>query len=150
MKGVNKMDEQSTQHRTEGGDPVNHPEHYQGSFETRTLECIDFTRHMPFSLGNAFKYVWRAGRKGGADKALQDLEKARWYLIEYDSSMLTLPAQDMEASLGVAQTLFMLLKAPVQTLRYITLSYIVSGDLSRAEEHVAKCINRLERGQTID
>jgi len=32
---------------------------------------------MGFNLGNAIKYIWRADLKG---KALQDLEKAVWYL----------------------------------------------------------------------
>jgi hypothetical protein len=32
---------------------------------------------MNFSLGNAIKYIWRAGLK---NNAIEDLEKARWYL----------------------------------------------------------------------
>ena len=32
-----------------------------------------------FCLGNAVKYISRAGRKPGTD-AVTDLEKARWYL----------------------------------------------------------------------
>jgi hypothetical protein len=31
-----------------------------------------------FCKGNALKYVWRAGLK--SDDAIQDLEKARWYI----------------------------------------------------------------------
>lgn len=55
-------------------DPVNHPPHYQ---HPSGIECIEVARHMTFNLGNALKYIWRAGRKGDA---VQDLEKARWYL----------------------------------------------------------------------
>jgi hypothetical protein len=32
---------------------------------------------MNFCLGNAVKYIWRAGLK---DNSLEDLKKARWYL----------------------------------------------------------------------
>lgn len=56
-------------------DNVNHPKHYMGVFAD--LECILFTRQMSFDLGNAFKYIWRAGDK---DDITQDLEKAIWYL----------------------------------------------------------------------
>ena len=32
---------------------------------------------MSFNLGNAIKYIWRADLK---NNAIEDLEKARWYL----------------------------------------------------------------------
>lgn len=41
-------------------DPVNHPKHYAGI--AVGIECIDITRHLPFSIGNAVKYLrtyWR-------------------------------------------------------------------------------------------
>ena len=41
------------------------------------VECIEITKHMNFCLGNAIKYIWRAGLK---DDALQDLKKAEWYI----------------------------------------------------------------------
>ena len=41
------------------------------------VECIDVVRHLPFSQGNAMKYVWRAGYKNDIK---QDLEKALWYV----------------------------------------------------------------------
>jgi hypothetical protein len=41
------------------------------------IECIQITEHLNFCLGNAIKYIWRAGMKG---PALDDLRKARWYL----------------------------------------------------------------------
>ena len=61
-------------------DPVNHPRHYTNGFLTRPIECIDITRHMGFCSGNAFKYEWRAGKKGGREKLIEDLEKALFYL----------------------------------------------------------------------
>ena len=66
-------------------DNVNHPAHYEQGFETRTVECIDITRHLPFALGNAVKYVWRAGKKGDLAKAMEDLDKAQWYADEWAS-----------------------------------------------------------------
>ena len=56
-------------------DPVNHPTHYTD--HPSGVECIQITEHMNFNLGNAVKYIWRAGLKG---EELQDLEKAVWYL----------------------------------------------------------------------
>jgi hypothetical protein len=53
-------------------DPTN-PSHYK----SHPSECIQVTEHMNFCLGNAVKYIWRAGLKGDA---LEDLRKARWYL----------------------------------------------------------------------
>lgn len=56
-------------------DPVNHPPHYtHGGIETiDAIEAWD----LGFCLGNAVKYISRAGHKGDA---LEDLKKARWYL----------------------------------------------------------------------
>lgn len=56
-------------------DPVNHPPHYTN--HPSGVECITVTEHMSFNLGNAVKYIWRADEKGNA---LQDLEKAAWYV----------------------------------------------------------------------
>jgi hypothetical protein len=56
-------------------DPVNAPKHYLS--HPSGVECIEVTRHMNFNLGNVVKYLWRADEKG---VALQDLEKAAWYL----------------------------------------------------------------------
>jgi hypothetical protein len=58
-------------------DSVNHPSHYTN--HPSGVECIQITEHMNFCLGNAVKYIWRAGLKEGHDN-IQDLEKARWYI----------------------------------------------------------------------
>src|SRR5262245_17856026 len=54
---------------------VDHPPHYNA--HPSGIECIDIIEWLPFNLGCALKYVWRAGLKG--DSA-EDLQKARWYL----------------------------------------------------------------------
>ncbi len=56
-------------------DPVNHPAHYTS--HPSGVECIQVTEHMNFNVGNAVKYLWRAGSKGDA---LEDLRKAAWYV----------------------------------------------------------------------
>jgi hypothetical protein len=58
-------------------DKVNHPSHYTN--HPSGVECIDVTEHMNFCLGNAIKYIWRAGLKD-TSPAVEDLEKAKWYI----------------------------------------------------------------------
>ena len=58
-------------------DNVNHPSHYTSGMPAIEPECFDFAVSMSFCQGNAFKYVWRAGKKGDA---IEDLQKALWYL----------------------------------------------------------------------
>lgn len=59
---------------------VNHPSHYGGEdnpYEAiKVIEALDFG----FNLGNCFKYIARAGKKGAPQKHLEDLKKAAWYL----------------------------------------------------------------------
>ena len=62
---------------------VDHPQHYADT----KIEVIDYIedKNLGFCLGNAIKYISRAGRKESAamdakQKAIQDLEKAIWYI----------------------------------------------------------------------
>lgn len=64
-------------------DNVNHPSHYTS--HPSGIECIEITRHYCFSIGNAIKYLWRAGLKKDAsledkEKEIEDLKKAIWYI----------------------------------------------------------------------
>lgn len=66
-------------------DNVNHPKHYTS--DPSGIECIDITRHRNFNIGNAIKYLWRAGLKEDKDRKLidkqvEDLNKAVWYLVD--------------------------------------------------------------------
>lgn len=56
-------------------DSVNNPKHY--TEHPSGIECIEITEHMNFCVGNAIKYLWRAGLKG---EQVEDLRKARWYI----------------------------------------------------------------------
>lgn len=58
-------------------DQVNHPEHY--TTDPSGVECIEITRHRNFNIGNAFKYLWRAGLKD-EKKHIEDLKKAMFYI----------------------------------------------------------------------
>lgn len=58
-------------------DNVHHPQHYSWLKDKCGVEVIDITRHLDFDLGNAIKYILRAGRK---KDAIEDLKKAIWYL----------------------------------------------------------------------
>jgi hypothetical protein len=64
-------------------DNVNHPQHYTS--DPSGIECIQITRYRDFNIGNAIKYLWRAGLKQESskdivDKTIEDLEKAIWYI----------------------------------------------------------------------
>ena len=51
------------------------PQHYRQ--HPSGVECIEVTQHCNFCIGNAIKYLWRAGLKGDA---VEDLKKAAWYI----------------------------------------------------------------------
>lgn len=61
-------------------DVVNHPSHYASESGLEAIEVIDAFFHGNAFLANTFKYIARAGKKGGEAKRLEDLKKARWYL----------------------------------------------------------------------
>lgn len=61
----------------EDQDVVNHPKHYTS--DPSGVECIQVTRHRNFNIGNALKYLWRAGLKD-SNPQTQDLRKAIWYI----------------------------------------------------------------------
>ena len=54
---------------------VEHPSHYnQGEYEV--IDVINDWK-LNFNLGNAVKYLARAGHKGNI---IEDLKKAKWYI----------------------------------------------------------------------
>lgn len=64
-------------------DNVNHPKWYTS--HPSGIECIEIARHHCFSIGNAIKYLFRAGLKEDPsmdmdDKEVEDLRKAIWYI----------------------------------------------------------------------
>ena len=113
-------------------DPVNHPRHYAAL--PAAVECIDVARHLPYPLGCAVKYVWRAGNK---DKALsgQDLDKAIWYIEDYEAALNGADAPDFT----VAKAIWGLVTAPVDR-RTLIVGYIVAGRFGAAVD----CIQTLK------
>ena len=63
---------------------VNHPNHYN----TGKIEVIDFIedQNLNFHLGNAVKYICRAGKKNPSKKK-EDLDKAIWYIKRYKENL---------------------------------------------------------------
>ena len=61
-------------------DAVNHPSHYTDG----GIETIDFieAKKLPYHLGNAVKYISRAGKKD-QNTTIEDLQKAVWYIERY-------------------------------------------------------------------
>lgn len=58
-------------------DPVFRPAHYTDG----AIEVIDYIedKKLGFCLGNAVKYISRAGKKDPS-KEIEDLKKAEWYI----------------------------------------------------------------------
>lgn len=55
---------------------VDHPSHYRKDSGYEAIDVIE-AWDLGFCLGNTVKYICRAGLK---EDAVEDLEKARWYL----------------------------------------------------------------------
>lgn len=70
-------------------DSVEHPLHYNS--HPSGVEAITITQHFPFCVGNAIKYLWRAGLKGNRATQIEDLRKAAWYC---NQEIRRLEAQD--------------------------------------------------------
>ena len=66
-------------------DKLNHPSQYFLLKDILGIQVIDKTRHLDFDLGNAIKYILRAGHKSeegynNVDKEIEDLQKAAFYI----------------------------------------------------------------------
>lgn len=70
------------------GNSIDHPDYYN----TGKIEVIDFLedQNLPFHLGNAVKYICRAGKKD-PNKTVEDLKKAAWYINRYIHLVLDTP-----------------------------------------------------------
>lgn len=58
---------------------VDHPAHYGGDTVYEVIKVI-MAWGLGFDLGNAIKYIGRAGKKGGRAQEIEDLKKAVWYI----------------------------------------------------------------------
>lgn len=72
-------------------DSVNNSSHYtDGNIEV--IEYIE-DKKLGFCLGNAIKYISRAGKKD-PDKEIEDLKKAKWYIDRRIKELLEVEAND--------------------------------------------------------
>lgn len=122
----------------EESDTINHPAHYGAAFPPVEIECIRITRYLPFTVGNAFKYIWRAGRKD-PEKTLEDLRKALWY-VQY--------ARRCETDLRypAARAVFGLIPED-GSLRWFALRCIVHGSFALAGKYIRMWIGELENDE---
>lgn len=125
-------------------DPIN-PNHYKTD---SGVSCIDLAELFPYALGNAIKYAWRAGKKGGSASdpkgceyyLKQDLEKCEWYL-----NRARLNGEDSlfmcnHSSVLRARRLFAKLnKTDLPELNYELVSRILDGRLEYALTHIDDC-----------
>jgi len=61
----------------------NHPDYYNKN--KSGIECIEIIRYYLTDIGNALKYLWRAGLKKeegltDIEKEIEDINKAIWYI----------------------------------------------------------------------
>jgi len=64
---------------------VEHPSHYMKESGYEVIDVIDAWR-LDFDLGNAVKYIGRAGKKN-PERVIEDLEKAVWYITHKINSL---------------------------------------------------------------
>ena len=120
-------------------DPVE-PNHYK----SKKHECIEFSRQMPFNLGNAFKYVWRYTDKNGTE----DLDKAVWYIKDYLTN-----CKLKDTISGEEYTVLMdkLIECDFIHEQHAVLHHIITFLSNKEERHLNAClilIEALKRGNT--
>lgn len=114
------------------------PSHYTAYNQ---VEVIEITRWLPFDLGNAVKYIARAGLKDPA-KEPQDLLKALWYVNDHISKVETLiGTKDLRSELS--KEMVAVFEWKVKRLcdqlsyeRSLAVMAIVNGNLSLASGHI--------------
>ena len=104
-------------------DWVNHPPHYTA--HPSGIECIQAARLLPFTTGNAVKYIWRFDLKNGE----QDLRKARWYLIDHLNNGLA-----SHPPWKAKNVLLDVVAAETDPTRRVLLQHITHGRLVEAIE----------------
>lgn len=128
----NRIDKRPGDHGA--AESVTRPRHYT-QLDPEPIEMIE-SWSLGFHLGNAVKYIARAGRKPGAD-ANDDLEKAKWYLlrsIDHDGTRRLHPTTVGEWPLSDAAR---------AALKYI----LESGGTDNPESSIRAAIAELSKDQ---
>jgi hypothetical protein len=79
LKTILRSDVKKMSENQQNYEYVNHPQHYGGGDNTYEVIKVIEATEMDFHLGNAYKYIARAGKKE-TNKEVQDLRKAIWYI----------------------------------------------------------------------
>ena len=117
------------------------PPHYTSG----AVEAIEVTRHLPFDLGNAYKYIARAGHKPGTP-AVQDYAKARWYLRDHIEHF----GPHVWLDLAVDAPLRRAVYAERDLLHREALVQLLFGDIPRMQEAVQDLIDREDEPADLD
>lgn len=123
-------------------DNVNKPDHYQSNgMKYIQPECIHITRHLSFNLGNAFKYIWRAGMKGDKCKEIEDLFKALWYVNDFVKSFGETANDNIIASQIFSMIQFE--NNSTEKIRYEALNNIIHFNPKKARAEIKSLISNL-------
>lgn len=123
-------------------DYVNQPPHYNQ--HPSGVEAIQITEHFSFCVGNAIKYVFRAGKKMNN---VEDLRKAVWYAERAMS--------DWEGNYsgvvrdGVVLPLTRFVAMEKEEWRAKSVFHLATGNPGVAISHILREIRRLE-GLPVD
>lgn len=117
-------------------DFVNHPPHY--SSDPSGVECIQITRHRNFNIGNAIKYLWRAGIKDEAKHA-EDLRKAVFYIQDEIARLTGTSRENASTAVFTANEKDTLSRA----LYAFSKQFLVSKEITADIEGLRKKIDRL-------
>lgn len=121
-------------------DAIN-PSHYQQ--HPSGIECIEITEHLGFCLGNAWKYLHRAGLK---DDKLQDFRKALWYIAREYNNVDVLVRVIYPKSLALIRRYLSAQPNTVQRKLYLYLATGATYNLEDAQEILAGEIRKIEAG----
>lgn len=123
-----------TKHPAPALDPqVIDPPHYTAG----AVEAIEITRCLSFDLGNAYKYIARAGFKPGTP-AVQDYAKARWYLQDHIEHFGPNSDHQVDADAPLRRVIH----AETDPLRREALLHLLFGDIACMLQAVQDLIER--------
>lgn len=129
---------------------VDSPVHYTSYNQ---VEVIEITRWLPFDLGNAVKYIARAGLKD-PEKEDQDLLKALWYVddhIEKVESKTEVPNPREVMSDEMIAIFEWKVRRLCDQLSYdrsLAVMAIVNGHLSLASKHIESEYLKVHKGSS--
>lgn len=109
---------------------INHPSHYNN--HPSDVEAIDVIRSFSFNLGSSFKYVYRRNDK---ENCLQDLKKAKWYLLDEIKSR-------RDRKVGIFSSFFKVLQwpNPFNYIQWRDRSELIQRILDTEEDENCKII----------